>query len=116
MRAFRLHSLSCLIGVVLTFLAFLAQRSGAQPIFSDDFASFANGNFNGGQFQSGLVVAYGGNLTDWDKAGGGVVHAVDRANVFGSGNNPSDFAVMIWQDTVMTQVVAVAASNAVGTP
>ena len=116
MRASRLHSLSCLIGVVLTFLAFLAQRSGAQPIFSDDFASFANGNFNGGQFQSGLVVAYGGNLTDWDKAGGGVVHAVDRANVFGSGNNPSDFAVMIWQDNVITQLAAVAGSNALGTP
>ena len=113
MRASRLHSLFCLAGA---FLAFLVQRSGAQPIFSDDFASFANGNFNGGQFQSGLVVAYGGNLTDWDKVGGGVVHAVDRANVFGSGNNPSDFAVMIWQDNVITQLMAVAGSNAAGTP
>jgi hypothetical protein len=96
-------------------LAFLAQRSGAQTVFSDDFASFADGNFNGGQFQSGLVVAFGGNLTDWDKAGGGVVHAVDRANVFGSGNNPPDFAVMIWQDNVITQLTAVAGSNASGT-
>jgi hypothetical protein len=62
------------------------------------------------------VVAFGGTLPDWDKAGGGVVHAVDRANVFGAGNNPPDLAVMIWQDNVITQLVAVPGSNMSGTP
>jgi hypothetical protein len=95
-----------------------AARNVVNPgaIFSDDFGSFADGTFNGGQFQSGLVVAFGGNLTDWDKVGGGVVHAVDLANVFGGGNNPPDFAVMIWQDNVITQVTAVAGTNTSGTP
>lgn len=84
-------------------------------IFSDDFGGFTDGNFNGGQFQSGLVVAFGGNLPDWDKAGGGVVHVVDRANVFGVDNNAPDFAVMIWQDNVITQLAAIPGSNAAGT-
>ena len=86
-------------------------------IFSGDFESFTApaGNFNGGQFQSGLVVAHSGNLTDWLKAGGGTVHVVDRANLVG-GTNPRDFAVMIWQDNVITQTTAVAASNASGAP
>ncbi|MFN0128602.1 MAG: hypothetical protein ACKV19_18170 [Verrucomicrobiales bacterium] len=84
-------------------------------IFSDDFGGFTDGNFNGGQFQSGLVVAFGGNLPDWDKAGGGVVHVVDRANVFGVDNNPPDFAVMIWQDNVITQSAAIPGSNGSGT-
>jgi len=83
--------------------------------FSDDFGNFTDGNFNGGQFQSGLVVAFGGNLADWDKAGGGVVHVVDRANVFGTGNNPPDFAVMVWEDNVITQVAALPGSNVSGT-
>ena len=88
----------------------------AGAVFSDDFGSFTDGTFNGGQFQSGLVVAFGGTLDGWDKTGGGVVHAVDRANVFGTGNSPPDFAVMIWQDNVITQLAAIPGSNASGTP
>ncbi len=86
-------------------------------IFLGDFESFTApaGNFNGGQFQSGLVVAHSGNLTDWLKSGGGTVHVVDRANLVG-GTNPRDFAVMIWQDNVITQATAVAGSNASGAP
>lgn len=84
-------------------------------IFSGDFESFTApaGNFNGGQFQSGLVVAHSGNVTGWTKAGGGTVHVVDRANLVG-GTNPRDFSVMIWQDNVITQAAAVSGSNASG--
>ncbi|HIL53910.1 MAG TPA: hypothetical protein EYG40_02605 [Verrucomicrobia bacterium] len=86
-------------------------------IFFDDFGSFNvpdPGNFNGGQFESGLVVAFGGDLVGWDKAGGGVVHMVDQANVFGVDNNPPDFSVMIWQDNVIALANAIAGSNASG--
>ena len=74
------------------------------PIFTADFNDFTapDGNFNGGQFESGLAVAYSGDLGNWDKAGGGTVHAVDTANIFPDIENPRDFAVMIWQNNVIT--------------
>ena len=97
----------------------VATRTIIDPnaIFNEDFGSFtvANpGNFNGGQFESGLVVAFGGDLAGWDKAGGGVVHAVDQANVFGVDDNPPDFSVMIWQDNVITLAEAIPGSNQAG--
>jgi hypothetical protein len=88
-------------------------------IFFDDFGSFTvpnPGNFNGGQFESGLVVAFSGDLNGWNKDGGGVVHAVDQANVFGVDNNPPDFSVMIWQDNVITLANAIPGSNQSGAP
>lgn len=86
-------------------------------IFFDDFGSFSvgnPGNFNGGQFESGLVVAFGGDLNGWNKAGAGVVHAVDQANVFSVDNNPPDFSVIIWQDNVITLANAIPGSNESG--
>jgi len=93
--------------------------SDPNAIFFDDFGSFTvpnPANFNGGQFGSGLVVAFGGDLVGWDKAGGGVVHAVDQANVFAVDNNPPDFSVMIWQDNVITLASAIPGSNQSGVP
>ena len=78
--------------------------------FSEDFNGLTGGTFNGGQFESGLAVAYGGNLPDWSKSGGGVVHVVDQANVYPNIVNPRDFAVMIWQDNVITQASGMAAN------
>ena len=86
-------------------------------IFFEAFEAFTvpdPGNFNGGQFESGLVVAFGGDLNGWDKAGGGVVHAVDQANVFAVDNNPPDYSVMIWQDNVITLAAAIPGSNQAG--
>ena len=66
------------------------------------------GNFNGysgtqneTQCQSGLKVAYNGNVAGWTPAGAGAIHAVDRANPAGQ-SNPPDWAVMIWQDNLIT--------------
>ena len=70
-----------------------------------------DGNFNGGQFESGLAVVHTGNLPDWDKAGAGTVHAVDVANVFPDIENARDFAVMIWHNNVITLRAAIPGSN-----
>ncbi|MCF7730781.1 MAG: lamin tail domain-containing protein [Akkermansiaceae bacterium] len=95
----------------------VASPGGAQTIFTEDFDGFTApaGNFNGGQYQSGLAVAFSGALPGWGKAGGGTVHAVDTANVHLNGIvNPQDFAVMIWQDNVITQSAAIPGSNDAG--
>jgi len=78
--------------------------------FSEDFNGLTGGTFNGGQFETGLAVAYGGNLPGWSKSGGGAVHVVDHANVYPSIVNPRDFAVIIWQDNVITQASGMAAN------
>ncbi len=105
--------------LALAIFVILASPGGAQTIFTDDFDGFTApaGNFNGGQYQSGLAVAFSGSLPGWGKSGGGAVHAVDTANVFADGIvNPRDFAVMIWQDNVITQSAAIPGSNDAGVP
>lgn len=77
-------------------------------VFSEDFNGFFGGNQNALQFQSGLKVSFGGNVPGWDKAGGGVVHAVDR-------NGTGDFAPMIWQDNVITQSSGIPVNTAAET-
>jgi hypothetical protein len=86
------------------------------PIFTADFNGLTapDGNFNGGQFESGLAVVWGGALPGWDNAGSGTVHAVDVANVFPDIENPRDFAVMIWQNNVITLANAILGSNQSG--
>jgi hypothetical protein len=70
-------------------------------LFAENFSSYS-GTQNTAQWQSGLKVAYNGNLTTgWTKAGVSAMHAVDLANTSGL-SNPSDWAVMIWQDNVIT--------------
>ena len=108
------------IGTVLaTFVLFttLASPGGAQTLFTEDFDGFTApaGNFNGGQLQSGLAVAFSGALPAWAKSGAGTVHAVDSANVFANGIvSPRDFAVMIWQDNVITLNASIPGSNEAG--
>lgn len=99
----------------------LCASVGAQ-IYSEDFESFTApaGNFNGGpsgQVGTGLDLAHTGNLTGWSKSGGGTVHIVDSANLWSAGgpDNPRNFAVMLWQDNVITQQAAIAGSNDPGT-
>jgi len=72
-------------------------------------------NFNGGQYQSNLVVAYAGNLIGWDEAGNGTVHIVDVANVYGSATNTPNYVIMFWVDNIITQTTAVSNSNVANT-
>ena len=81
----------------------------------ETFDEITGGGFNGGQFESGLDLAFGANLPGWSKTGGGVVHVVDTANTTGNIVNPRNFAVMIWQDNVITQDTAIPGSNEAGT-
>jgi len=69
-------------------------------LFAENFSSYS-GTQNTNQYQSGLKVAYGGNVTGWTKSGFNAIHAVDLANTAGQ-SNPSDWAVMIWQDNIIT--------------
>jgi hypothetical protein len=69
-------------------------------LFAENFSRYS-GNQNETQYQSGLNVAYNGNADGWTPAGAGAMHAVDRANPAGQ-SNPPDWAVLIWQDNVIT--------------
>ena len=101
-----------------------ATRSVIDPnaLFFEDFESFTAppGNFNGdpsGQVGTGLDLAFSGSLAGWNKAGAGTVHIVDSANLWSAGGpiNPRNFAVMIWQDNIITQAAGIAGSNDLGT-
>lgn len=94
--------------------ALLCGPASAQVIFTENFSGFTGGTFNGGQFQSNKDLAFGGNLSAWSKAGAGTVHVVDRANLTGSITNPRDFAVMLYQDNVITLNSGIAGSNNAG--
>ena len=80
-------------------LAVASPAAVATPLFLEDFNTYFGGIYNGGQYQSGLVVAYNGNVAGWSKTGGHAVHVVDHAN-FTNTSNPADYAVMIWEDTL----------------
>lgn len=88
----------------------------ATVLLSENFNGFTapSGNFNGGQFESSLAVAFSGSVPGWSGSGGGVVHAVDVANVFPVIDDPRNFAVMIWQDNVITMAGSVIGSNLLG--
>lgn len=88
--------------------------TGASPLFAADFNDFLApaANFNGLQFESGLEVAFGGDLSAWSKSGGGAVHAVNR--ILPPPPPAPDFAVMIWQDNVIEQNAQIAGSNVSG--
>lgn len=78
-------------------------------LFAENFNNYS-GNQNNTQVDTGLEVAYNGTLSGWTKAGAGTMHAVDLANAGGQ-SNPSNWAVMIWQDNVITSPV-ISANNA----
>jgi hypothetical protein len=82
-------------------LAFAAAKQTSRPIiFIENFDSYS-GTENAVQWQSGRKVAQSGSVTDWTKAGEHSMHAVDRANRAGE-SNWQNWAVMIWQDNVIT--------------
>ena len=112
------HVLNSIPNKASTTVLALALTSSVygQAIFTSDFNGFTapEGNFNGGQFESGQAVAHSGNLPDWEKAGAGTVHVVDTANVFPNIDQPRDFAVMIWQDNVITLADGIPGSNTAG--
>ncbi len=93
----------------------LSSGAHSQSIFTADFDDFTSGNFNGGQFETDWDLGVGGNLPGWNKSGGGTVHIIDHANQTGDLVNPRNFAVMIWENNVITQDVATAVSNEIGT-
>ena len=72
-------------------------------LFTENFNSYT-GNQNNTQYQTGLKVAYGGNVTRWSKSGAGTLHAVDLS---GSGN----WAIMFYQDNVITLATGIAANT-----
>ncbi len=86
-------------------LACLSGTAGATTIFTEDFNGYA-GNQNNTQGDTGLNVAHSGNVAGWSTSGAGTMHAVD----FGTSN----WAIMFWQDNVITQTVGIAA-NVTGT-
>ncbi|MCX6878125.1 MAG: DUF4038 domain-containing protein [Verrucomicrobia bacterium] len=72
-------------------------------LFAENFNSYT-GNQNTTQYQTGLKVAYDGNVARWSKSGTGTIHAV---NLNGSGN----WAIMFYQDNVITLTTGIAANS-----
>jgi len=72
----------------------------ANFIFAENFNSYS-GTENGVQYQSALNVAYSGSVGAWTKSGYNAIHAADLANNGGL-SNPSDWAVMFYQDNFIT--------------
>jgi len=95
--------------LVCSALLALGGSAAAATIFTEDFNSYA-GNQNSTQGDTGLEVAFGGSVAGWSASGAGVMHAVDLANLGGQ-SNPSDWAIMFWQDNVITQASAIAAND-----
>jgi hypothetical protein len=80
-------------------------------IFSENFNGYV-GNQNTTQFETGLELAVNGNVSGWLNSGAGTMHAVDQNNLGGQ-SNPSDWAIMLWQDNVITSKT-IADSNFLG--
>ena len=69
-------------------------------IFVESFGGY-KGNQNGTQCKTGRNVACDGKVANWTGTGSGVMHAVDRS--FKGGEvTPSDWAIMIFEDNVIT--------------
>lgn len=87
---------------VKALLAFAAAKQTSRPIiFIENFDSYS-GTENAVQWQSEQKVAHSGSVTGWTKAGEHSMHAVDRANRAGESSKWQNWAVMIWQDNVVT--------------
>ena len=69
-------------------------------VFVESFGGY-KGTQNETQAKTGLNVAYNGEVSGWTHSGKGAMHAVDRS--FGGGQvTPSDWAIMIFDDNVIT--------------
>ena len=84
-------------------LTVTARPAYATVLLNENFNAYT-GNQNALQYQTGLKISHTGNLPGWNKAGGGVIHAVDRT---GTGN----YAAMIWQDNVLTLASGIPANE-----
>lgn len=106
-----LSNLKLAAAALLVATGLAAVPAFADVIYSDDFSSYA-GNQNDQQTDTGLNVAFGGTLSNWNSAGLHAIHAVDRT---GTG----DWAVMFFNgDGAGTNIIELAhgiAANALGT-
>jgi len=91
-----------MIAVVGMGIVALAPMASAQ-IFSEDFNTYA-GSVNNTQGDTGFPVAHSGNVTGWSTSGAGTMHAVNL-------NGAGDWAIMFWQDNVITLTTGVAAND-----
>ena len=82
-----------------------------QILSTNNMNNVTGGTFNGGQYQSNLVVAYAGNLEGWDESGASTIIVVDIANVYGSATNTPNYVSMFWTTSTITQTTAVSDSN-----
>jgi len=103
---------STLATAMLLAIAIASSATGA----SWDFSNFsaAPQNFNGGQYQTGFVVAHTGILPGWSHSGLNAVHAVDHANVYPDSSSPPDYALMVFYDNMLTLENSIAGSNNTG--
>jgi hypothetical protein len=99
--------------LLISAISLASSPAFAVTIFSESFNGFTAPaeNFDGVQFQSGLGVAFSGDLPGWTKSGLHSVHVVDSAIA----PSPSDFAVMLILDNVITLNTAISGSNNSGT-
>lgn len=90
-----------LLGAALMAGGLLATSAQA-AIFTEDFNSYATAP-NNTQVDTGLDLAVGGGVAGWSNSGAGTMHAVDLGS--------SDWAIMFWQDNVITQSAGIAANT-----
>ncbi|MFM8981547.1 MAG: hypothetical protein ACKOLA_01335, partial [Spartobacteria bacterium] len=71
-------------------------------VFLESFGAY-EGTKNNKQADTGLTVAHGGKIAGWSASGAGAVHAVDRSmRTSETALTPSDWAIMIFKDNVIT--------------
>lgn len=102
-----LNKIKTTLAIGLMFVGLSSAYAG--QIYSENFNTYSGGNFNGGQYQSGLQVAYGVDISGWTESGGNAAHVVDIDN-----GVAQDFAVMIWQDNVIKLNNSISMSNVAG--
>ena len=83
-------------------------------VFAENFDGFTapTANFNGGQYETDLAVAFGGTLPGWSIEGFNEPHAVDRENRYGSEATDRNFALMLIHSTLETTLAGANASGA----
>lgn len=87
----------------------ITAAGSAGTLFAENFNRYA-GNQNSTQADTGLKVAYAGNVADWSASGAGAMHAVDLANWSGEAN-PCDWAIMFYNDNVITLTTGIDAND-----
>jgi len=101
----RARTVSALAALSAIALLSLGSQVHAELIFSENFNLYA-GTQNNTQYQTGLEVAYAGNVSGWSKTGAGVIHAVDLDTTAAR-----NWAIMFYMDNVITKTVGIAAND-----